>query len=96
MVDAYGRWYEEEDYSTYPKEKWCDMDRVANYIREQGYTPKTSMENLIENIIAYFESEVEEDDMFSPAYGEDLNIHVPYLSAFVVASGGFREFDFKV
>lgn len=29
MIDNYGRWTPEEDYSTYPREKWCDMDRVA-------------------------------------------------------------------
>ena len=47
MVDTYGRWTEEKDYSTYPKEKWCDYDYMAAWIREEGYTPETSMENLI-------------------------------------------------
>ncbi len=29
MVDTYGRWHEEEDYSTYPEGKWCDYDTMA-------------------------------------------------------------------
>lgn len=33
MVDAYGIWHEEKDYSNYPKEKWCDMDYMAVYIK---------------------------------------------------------------
>lgn len=40
MVDTYGRWTEEKDYSTYPKEKLCDYDYMAIWIREQGYEPK--------------------------------------------------------
>lgn len=32
MVDTYGRWHEEEDYSTYPEEKWCDYDTMAAWI----------------------------------------------------------------
>ena len=35
MVDAYGRWIEEKDYSTYLKEKWCDYDYMAAWIRKQ-------------------------------------------------------------
>ena len=35
MVDTYGRWTEEKDYNTYPKEKWCDYDYMAAWIREQ-------------------------------------------------------------
>ena len=45
MVDQWtGKWTEEKDYSTYPKEKWCDYDCMAAWIREQKYEPKTSME----------------------------------------------------
>lgn len=36
MVDWFGRWTEEKDYSQYPKEKWCDYDYMAVWIREQG------------------------------------------------------------
>jgi hypothetical protein len=34
MIDNYGHWTPEEDYSTYPREKWCDMDRVAAWIQQ--------------------------------------------------------------
>lgn len=54
MVDTYGRWTEEKDYSTYPKEKLCDYDYMAIWIREQGYEPKTDMENLISNIFCFY------------------------------------------
>lgn len=54
MVDTYGRWTEEKDYSTYPKEKLCDYDYMAIWIREQGYKPKTDMENLISNIFCFY------------------------------------------
>ena len=36
MVDWFGRWTEEKDYSQYPKEKWCDYDYMAAWIRKQG------------------------------------------------------------
>lgn len=62
MVDTYGRWTEEKDYSTYPKEKWCDYDRVANYIRnELHYEPKTDMENLITILFFHAEDEIIDD-----------------------------------
>ncbi len=51
MVDTYGRWTEETDYKAYPQSKWCDLDYVANYIREQNYQPTIDMEELAENII---------------------------------------------
>lgn len=52
---VYGNtWVEETDYSAYPKEKWCDYDYMAVWIRQQGYEPKTSMENLIDMIFAHF------------------------------------------
>ena len=48
MVNQWrGEWTEEKDYSTYPKEKWCDYDYMVVWIRGQKYEPKTSMENLI-------------------------------------------------
>lgn len=61
MVDQWtGKWTEEKDYNIYPKEKWCDYDYMAAWIREQKYEPKTSMENLIEMILGYY---FEDDDV---------------------------------
>lgn len=55
MINNLGQWKEEKDYSTYPKEKWCDMDYMAAWIRNKQYEPKTSMENLITIIWEYYE-----------------------------------------
>jgi len=96
MVDNFGIWTLEEDYSLYPKEKWCDMDYVANYINEQGYVPKTSMASLIEMVLLHFTGEVEDNDMFAPMYRQNNMINISNLSAFVEASGGFKEFDYEV
>ena len=55
MINNLGQWEESKDYSTYPKEEWCDMDYMAVWIRSKGYEPKTSMENLITMIFGYYE-----------------------------------------
>ena len=100
MVDNYG-WKEEKDYSTYPKEKWCDMDYVAAWIREQKYEPKTSMKNLIEMIFGYyFENDgVKERGYFAikdeRKYPDHLMIFVPDVAEYVSASGGLSEFDYE-
>lgn len=60
MAVIAGDWYEEADYSIYPKEKWCDYDYMAAWIRERGYTPETDMEHLINMIFAHYECECEE------------------------------------
>ena len=93
MIDYFGRWIEEKDYKMYPKGKWCDMDYVASYIRRRGYSPKTTMENLINMIILHLEGEVEEGN-FSQMYDKNSMINIENLSAFVDASGGLKEFDY--
>ena len=96
MVDHYGRWTEEQDYNTYPKEKWCDMDYVADYIRKQGYEPKIKIDIFIETIVDHFNSETENNSMFRPAYRKDnFMINIPKLASFVEASGGLKEFDYE-
>jgi hypothetical protein len=90
MVDHLGRWTAEQNYSTYPKEKWCDMDHVANYISGQGYEPKTSIENLVVMVILHFDREIEDDSV----YLENGMINIPNLSALVEESGGLRAFDY--
>lgn len=44
MVDVYGRWTYEPDT---PEEKKCDCDRIADWVREKGYKPETTIENLV-------------------------------------------------
>ena len=94
MVDTYGRWTEEKDYSTYPKEKWCDYDYMAAWIREQGYEPKTDMENLITMILFHYECEIEDGE--SSYDTENRNFDGTYtesVQAYVMDSG-LVEFDY--
>lgn len=87
MVDWFGRWHEEKDYSTYPKEKWCDYDHMANWIRKQGYEPKNNtMEKLIDMIFLHYEGECEE---------EDKEFDVYECMEYVMNSGGIEMFDYE-
>ena len=101
MVDTYGRWKEEKDYNTYPKEKWCDYDYMASWIRSKGYEPETSMENLITMIFEYYEDtdEVRERGYFgiqdTRKYPDNLMVNIPDVEEYVMASGGLSEFDFE-
>lgn len=101
MVDNLGRWTEEKDYNTYPKEKWCDMDYMAAWIRTKGYNPKTSMENLITMIFGYYEDaeEVKEKGYFgvedTRKYPDNLMVNIPDVEEYVKTSGGLSEFDFE-
>ena len=97
MVNQWtGEWTEEKDYSTYPKEKWCDYDYMAVWIREQKYEPKTSMENLITNIFLHYDCETEEE---SSSYNtENGNFEGTYVEAVqtYVTDTGLSEFDYEV
>ena len=95
MVDVFGRWTEEKDYKSFPKNKWCDMDYVANYIREQNYIPKTTIKNLVVMVIDHFEGEVEGNSMFCPTYRKNGMINLSKLVFFIEASGGLKEFDYE-
>ena len=97
MVDqCTGKWTEEKDYSTYPKEKWCDYDYMAAWIREQKYEPKTSMENLITNIFAHYECEI--GDHVSEYDTENGNFDGTYVEAVqaYASDNGLNEFDYEV
>lgn len=102
MVDQWtGEWTEEKDYSKYPKEKWCDCDYMAAWIREQKYEPETSMKNLIEMIFGYYfeNDDVKERGYFAikdeRKYPDNLMIFVPDVAEYVSASGGLSEFDYE-
>ena len=95
MVDTYGRWTEEKDYSTYPKGKLCDYDYMAIWIREQGYEPKTDMENLITMILLHYECEIEEEESnYDIENGNFDGTYIEAAQAFVMDSGGLVEFDY--
>lgn len=95
MVDTYGRWTEEKDYSIYPKEKWCDYDYMAAWIRKQGYEPKTDMENLITMILLHYESEIEDgESSYDTENGNFDGTYTEAAQAFAMDSGGLVEFDY--
>ena len=87
MVDGWtGIWYPEEDYSKYPKEKWCDYDYLCDAIRKDNYKPETSMENLISMVIAHIET------------CNEFNANIESIEEIVLEvheSGGWKEFDYE-
>ena len=97
MVNNCGHWTEEKDYSSYPKEKWCDVDRMANMIREKGYSPKNiSMEELIIRILCDYEEseEVQQHGYYAfEKIGNELDVRDVF--EFVKDDGGFEEFDWE-
>lgn len=96
MVDTYGRWMEEKDYSTYLKEKWCDYDHMAAWIRGRGYEPKISMEHLISMIFTHYEGEIGSHvSEFDTESGNFDGTYTEACQAYVEASGGIKEFDYE-
>lgn len=94
MVDTWGNWTEEKDYSTYPKEKWCDYDYMAAWIREQGYEPKTDMENLITMILLYYEGEIEDGESdYDTENGKFDGMYIEAVQVYV-QDNGISNFDF--
>lgn len=94
MVDTWGNWTEEKDYSTYPKEKWCDYDYMAAWIREQGYEPKTDIENLITMILLYYEYEIEDGESdYDTENGKFDGTYIEAVQTYV-QDNGLAEFDY--
>jgi hypothetical protein len=100
MVDYYGRWTEETDYTTYPKEKWCDYDVMANHLRNTGYEIKTNMENLITMIFLHYECQIEIDEKgyfeIENRNKDGCSLNLADIICYVEASGGIKEFDYEV
>ena len=94
MVDGWtGKWYPEKDYSKYPKEKWCDYDHICMAIREDGYVPKTDMENLITMIFLYFDNPDIEDYGYKRVDNNGY-FNIKECIEYVKESGGWSEFDY--
>lgn len=93
MVDVYGRWTYEPDT---PEEKKCDCDRIADWVREKGYKPETTIENLVQMIIAHFDSpdHYGEYDAETGCGGYGDEFTVEECKRYVEESGGLREFDY--
>ena len=90
MVAMCCQWKPEEDYTNYPDANKCDCDRIAELIMESGYEIRTDLENLVYNILAYFDccDNLDEYDM--------ENNFVSECMRYVQESGGFEEFDYYV
>ena len=84
MVDCYGRWTWDPSL---PKVKWCDCDRIAQWIMDSGYKIKTTIENLVQMILLHFDSPDNHEE-----YGEEFTIDG--CKQYVEDSGGLREFDY--
>lgn len=92
MVDSYGNWMPEKDYSKYPKEQWCDMDIVCNYIVNKGYKPQISMEKLIDRILLSSDF-YDMNPKYTPCFDEYSMVNMDSLERFINESGGISAFD---
>lgn len=86
MVDTYGRWTYEPNT---PEEKKCDCDRIADWIISTGYQVETSIENVVELIIAYAE------DWYA-SERDNWKYNFEDVKEYVENSGGIAEFDFEI
>lgn len=92
MVDTYGRWTPEANYSTYPKEKWCDMGYAYQIILDSGYkVQQTDSERFVEFLLAEFD----ESEDYEPKADENLMVNVDMFRTFIEESGGLKEFDYE-
>lgn len=100
MIDYCGRWKANEDYSSFPEKEWCDLDYVASWIKEKGYKPKTSIENLCHMILGHYdydENKVEQGYYAikdEREYPDCLMVYMPDVEVYVEENGGFAEFDY--
>lgn len=98
MVYYNGNWKAEKNYKEFPENKWCDLDYIANWILESEYRPKTTIENLVEMILAHYEAYLTNEGIkFYTDIVESENnpmISVIDVACYVEDSGGLREFDY--
>ena len=99
MVNTWtGEWMEENDYSSYPKEKWCLMDYMADLIRNKlHYVPREiTMEQLILRILTAYQDENAKAKAYS-----DLLISVwraetnEAIQTFITETNELEEFDYE-
>ena len=80
----------EETYGTYYKE-------IEKKIIEDGYKPKTSMENLISMIILHFDCDDNygeyDEETGMGGYGEEFTLEECFR--YIEESGGYSEFDYE-
>lgn len=101
MFDMYGHWKANEDYGMYSEEKWCDYDYIAAWIKSLNYKPKTSIENLVQMVIAHYDFWREEHegsfytDIEKSENQDGWMISTKDVSCFVKENGGLEEFDYE-
>ena len=78
MVSRNGVW---TYYQNTPEMDKCDCDRIADWIVEQGYKPKTTIENLVETILLHF------------GYDDDFSIE--NCIDFIIGTG-IEKFDYYI
>ena len=80
----------EVTYGTYYKE-------IEKKIIEDGYKPKTSMENLISMIILHFDCDDNygeyDEETGMGGYGEEFTLEECFR--YIEESGGYSEFDYE-
>ena len=73
MITKTGAWIAETDYTNYPKDKMCFMDRIAQIIlrkiKEYNYKVETTVTNICEMCLAYAESFAENEPDMCDEYG---------------------------
>lgn len=92
------KWIAEKDYNEYPKKEWCDCDYIAAWIKELKYEPKTTIENLVEMILSYYDGYLYDNEVnfyTDIKWSENgLMVSVEDISCFVKDNGGLKEFDY--
>lgn len=100
MVNVFGEWKVEKDYSVFPEDEWCDYDYVAAWIISVDYKPKTTMENLVKMIVVHYDLWREEHDgKFYTDIKKSENcdgwmISTKDVSCFVEENGRLASFDY--
>lgn len=97
MVNTWtGEWTEESDYSSYPKEKWCLMDYMADLIRNKlHYVPREiTMEQLILRILAAYQDKDEKaySDLLISVWRAETN---EAIQTFITETNALEEFDYE-
>ena len=81
----------EETYGTYYK-------KIEKKIIEDGYKPKTSMENLISMIILHFDCDDNygeyDEETGMGGYGEEFTLEECFR--YIEEFGGYSEFDYEL
>ena len=95
MITKTGAWIAETDYTNYPKDKMCFMDRIAQIIlrkiKEYNYKVETTVTNICEMCLAYAEWFAEDEPDMCDEYG----ITIEGITNYIEAEGriGLSEFD---